>query len=197
MKKNGTYYVPTLVVHENLSMDSKKIETFLDDYQLRRSVSSVIIQNIRNAISQKRESRSQATPKKQNLELMRNRMRTLFRDLIKSLNWIRNAGIPIVAGSDMGNFLTFPGISLHRELELLVKAGLSRIDAIKAATRNAAKLLGVENKLGTVEKGKLADIIIINGNPLSNISEIRKIEMVIRDGQILDLNELTKKINIV
>jgi len=196
MKKNGTYYVPTLVVHENLSMDSKKIETFLDNHQLRRSVSSVIIQNIRNAISQKMKSRSEAMPKKQDLELMRNRMRSLFRDLIKSLDWIRNAGIPIVAGSDMGNFLTFPGISLHRELELLVNAGLFPMDAIKAATRNAAKLLGTEHKLGTVEKGKLADIIIINGNPLSNISEIRKIETVIKDGQILDLNELTEKINI-
>jgi len=195
MKKNGTYYVPTLAVHENLSMDSRKIETFLDDHQLRRSVSTVIIQNIRNTINQKTVSRSQGTPKKQ--ELIRNRMRTLFRGLIKSLNWIRNAGIPIVTGSDMGNFLTFPGTSLHRELELLVKAGLSPMDAIKAATRNAAKLLGAENKLGTVEKGKLADIIIINGNPLSNISEIRKIETVIKDGQILDLNELTKKINIV
>ncbi len=194
MKKNGTYYVPTLVVHENLSMEPKEIVAFLDDKQLRRSVSSITVQNIREAIGRKEKTDDQGSPTRQDLERRRNNMRIFHKDLMRSLKWVKDAGIKVVAGSDTGNFLTFPGISLHRELELLTQAGLSPIDAIKAATKNAAELLGTEEKLGTIEKGKLADIVIVDGKPSSNISDIRKVDTVIKNGLIIDLAELANKI---
>ena len=196
MKKNGTYYVPTLVVHENLSMDPKGMDAFLNDNQLRRSVSPVTIQNLIKTIKGRKKG-SHAIPSKRNLERMRRNMRILHQDIMKSLKWVRNAGIPVVAGSDTGNFLTFPGVSLHREIELLVDSGLSPMEAISAATANAAKLLGTEDKIGTVEKGKLADIIIVDGNPTSNISDIRKVETVIKNGQIVDSRKLADKISAV
>jgi imidazolonepropionase-like amidohydrolase len=196
MKKNGTHYVPTLVVHENLSMDHEGMEAFLNDNQLRRSVSPVTIQNFIKTIKGRKKG-SHAIPSKRNLERMRRNMRILHQDIMKSLKWVRNAGIPVVAGSDTGNFLTFPGVSLHREIELLVDSGLSPMEAISAATANAARLLGTEDKIGTVEKGKLADIIIVDGNPTSNISDIRKVETVIKNGQIVDSRKLADKISAV
>jgi imidazolonepropionase-like amidohydrolase len=77
----------------------------------------------------------------------------------------------------------------------LTQAGLSPIDSIKAATKNAAELLGAEQRLGTIEKGKLADIVIADGTPSSNISDIGRIDTVIKNGRIIDLAELTSKIS--
>lgn len=91
----------------------------------------------------------------------------------------------IVAGSDVVAAYIFPGVGLHREIELLVAAGLTPIQAIMAATKNASELLGHADRLGTLETGKIADVLILSANPLENISNIRSIEMVLRDGKVI------------
>jgi imidazolonepropionase-like amidohydrolase len=91
----------------------------------------------------------------------------------------------IVAGTDVNVPYVFPGVSLHREIELLATAGLTPMQAIMAATKNASELLGHSSRLGTLEAGKIADILILSANPLENISNIRSIEMVLRDGKII------------
>jgi len=91
----------------------------------------------------------------------------------------------IVAGTDVTVPYVFPGVSLHREIELLASAGLTPMQAIMAATNNAAALLGHADRLGTLEAGKIADILILSANPLENISNIRSVEMVLRDGRII------------
>ena len=73
------------------------------------------------------------------------------------------------------------------EMEEFVAAGVSEMKTLMAATRNGADMLGVLDKLGTVEEGKLADLVILTGNPLDNISNIRKVKMVIKDGVSVDL----------
>lgn len=93
------------------------------------------------------------------------------------------AGGRVVAGSDTPTPGVVPGYGLHRELELLVEAGLMPLQAIQAATKNAAEFLAKGSELGTLEPGKLADIIVVSGNPLSDISAIRKISLVILDGR--------------
>ncbi len=97
---------------------------------------------------------------------------------------IKKGGL-IVAGTDTPVPYVFPGVSLHRELELLVSAGLTPMQGIMAATKNAAHLLGHEDRLGTLEAGKIADLQILSANPLDNISNIRSIEMVFRDGKVI------------
>jgi imidazolonepropionase-like amidohydrolase len=79
----------------------------------------------------------------------------------------------------------FPGVSLHREIELLASAGLTPMQAIMAATKNASALLGHADRLGTLEAGKIADVLVLSANPLENISNIRSIEMVLRDGKMI------------
>ena len=94
------------------------------------------------------------------------------------------AGGNVVAGTDAPAVI--PGLSLHREMEFLVDAGLSPMQAIMAATKVGADYLGKGDELGTVEEGKLADVILVDGDPLSDIRHTRKIAAVIKDGEILD-----------
>jgi adenylate cyclase len=89
----------------------------------------------------------------------------------------------VVAGSATPHPYVLPGAGLQRELELLVEAGLTPMQAISAATKVAAEFLGQEAHLGTLEVGKLADLVILGGNPLTDIHQVRQVEIVLRDGQ--------------
>lgn len=91
----------------------------------------------------------------------------------------------VVAGSDTSNAFVVPGISLHRELELLVDSGFSPAEALFAATRTAASFLGQAGVLGTVEPGKAADLVVLARDPRGSISATRDIEVVIRAGRLV------------
>jgi imidazolonepropionase-like amidohydrolase len=91
-----------------------------------------------------------------------------------------------MSGTDIPNFGLIPGISLHHELELLVKAGINPLNVIKIATSNGAEALGILDDVGTIESGKQADMIILNANPIRNIRNIGAIEGVIEDGQFFN-----------
>ena len=96
-----------------------------------------------------------------------------------------DAGGTVVAASDT-TLGAMPGMDFHRELELLVDAGLSPHQALQAATRVPAQIIGKGRELGTVEPGKWADLIVIGGDPLADIRNTRKIEMVIKGGKVVD-----------
>ncbi|MBA7673328.1 Imidazolonepropionase [subsurface metagenome] len=108
-----------------------------------------------------------------------------FLNLKKAVKKLHDAGVNIAAGTDSGTPGVVIGKGLHKELELMVEAGLSPSEAIMAGTRKAAENLGKGSELGIIEKGKLADIIVISGNPLNEIGKTRDIKMVIKDGVIV------------
>jgi len=97
------------------------------------------------------------------------------------------SGGDIVAGSD--TFFSIPGLSLHRELLLLRDAGLSPLEIISLATLGNAKFLRKEADLGTITSGKLADIVVVNENPLDDIRNTQSVTLVIKDGQIVDTSD--------
>ncbi len=105
---------------------------------------------------------------------------------------MHHAGVGILAGTDTGAFFAVPGFSLHDELEELVKAGLTPIEALRAATLNPALFLHKEEELGTVARGKLAHLVLLGANPLEDISNTRKINAVIVNGRLLDRKALDK-----
>ena len=93
-------------------------------------------------------------------------------------------GVKIIAGTDTPiGFLT-PGYSLHKELELLVEAGLTPLQALQSATVTPAEFFKLESKMGTIEPGKYADLVILNRNPLDSIKNTQNIHMVIAKGEI-------------
>ena len=124
------------------------------------------------------------------------RQKTYRRDL-ELVAEMQRAGVDILAGTDTGNPLCFPGFSLHDELGLLVQAGLTPMQALQTATRNPARFLGREKDLGTVEKGKLADLVLLDANPLEDIGNTRKIYAVIYRGKVYPrpaLDEMLAKV---
>jgi imidazolonepropionase-like amidohydrolase len=102
----------------------------------------------------------------------------------RNLKKLADAGAVIVAGTDAGNTRTLHGPSLHRELLLMVEAGLTPMQALVAATRNGAILMGREKELGRIEEGYLADVLILDADPLADIVNTRKLRTIIRGGSI-------------
>jgi hypothetical protein len=99
-------------------------------------------------------------------------------------------GVLIGAGTDAGNPWTVHGESYHRELELLVQAGISPLDVLTIATRNGARMLSLEHETGTIEVGKRADLVLLRDNPLASISATRSIEWVMKGGTLHNPAEL-------
>ena len=113
----------------------------------------------------------------------------VFYSLKKAFKKLHDAEVNIAVGTDSGTPGVVIGKGVHKELELMVEAGMNPMEAIIAGTRNAADNLGKLSELGTIERGKLADIIVISGNPLKEIGTTRDIKVVVKDGVIVS-NEL-------
>src|SRR5579859_828418 len=105
-------------------------------------------------------------------------MKCLFAALQVSFKNALQAGVPLAVGTD-----ALPDMAL--EMKLMIDLGLSPMDAIVAATRGGAQVLGMEDEIGTVEPGKLADLVVVRGDPLADIMAIRDVEMVIKQGDVL------------
>ena len=97
---------------------------------------------------------------------------------------LKESEILLLAGTDVGIPAVIPGISLHEELVLLVEAGLTPLDALRTATLNPARVLGRAESLGSIEVGKLADLVLLDANPLADISNTLRIRAVVADGRI-------------
>lgn len=109
-----------------------------------------------------------------------------WRWYLKTVGAMRRAGVPILAGTDSQNPYVFPGFSLHDELALLVEAGLTPIEALRAATLNAATYLDATDSLGTIEPNKLADLVLLDADPLTDIHNTTKIKAVLLGGRYFD-----------
>lgn len=103
--------------------------------------------------------------------------RASYAKMIRFLGMLHAAGVPLVAGTD-----GYAGFTLHRELELYVQAGITPGEAIRIATRNGARYTGLEHETGSVTVGRRADLILIDGDPTRNISDIRRVSYVLKDG---------------
>jgi imidazolonepropionase-like amidohydrolase len=117
-----------------------------------------------------------------------------FRERIEAngrvIDALYKAGVPIVAGSDTGLI----GYGIDRELELYVQAGLPSIAAIQTATLGAARAMKLDRDSGSVEVGKRADLMLVEGNPLANISDLRRVVKVVRAGQLYDSQALGRSV---
>jgi len=113
---------------------------------------------------------------------------------------MQRAGVGMLAGTDTLNPFCLPGFSLHDELALLVQAGLTPMQALQTATLNPARFLGREQDLGTIATGKIADLVLLDANPLDDIGNTRKISAVVFGGQFFSrasLDEMLARIEVL
>ena len=103
---------------------------------------------------------------------------------LENVRLLHEAGVLLLAATDVGVPLQVPGISLHVELERLVEAGLSPHEALQTATLNPARALKMADDLGTIEPRKLADLVLLDANPLEDIRNTQKIRAVVADGRL-------------
>ena len=111
--------------------------------------------------------------------------RASYANFVRMLKKLYDNGIPVVAGTDLGK-----GYSLHRELEIYNQAGIPASEVLRMATLTAAQIMKRDNEVGSITPNKLADMILVNGDPTKNISDIRKIDTVIKGGAVMYPSEL-------
>jgi imidazolonepropionase-like amidohydrolase len=169
--KNGTWQVPTLTVLHSIGMLNNP--QFTNDPRLR-----YVSRTLRDAWNPQNDFRLRAWTQADFA-----RMRVLFGYDERIVGAMFHAGVPILAGTDVLNPYCFPGFSLHDELRLLVESGLPPMAALQTATRNPARFLGREAHAGTVEKGKIADLLLLDANPLDDIRNTTKIAGVVLAGR--------------
>jgi imidazolonepropionase-like amidohydrolase len=114
-----------------------------------------------------------------------------FAKMVGLVSMLYKAGVPIEAGTD-----GLAGFTLHRELELDVQAGIPPVEVLKLATLGAARIMKRDGELGSIAPGKLADVVMINGNPAANISDVRKTSLVVKDGVVYKPSEIYGELGI-
>jgi imidazolonepropionase-like amidohydrolase len=118
--------------------------------------------------------------------------RQVYRGELRNAAEMHRAGVPLLAGTDIGAPLLVPGFSLHDELALLVRdAGMTPLQALQAATLTPARVMGADS-LGTVEAGRLADLVLLDADPLADIANTRRIHAVVANGRLMDRAELDR-----
>src|SRR3954467_11402719 len=114
-----------------------------------------------------------------------------WKKMLAFIHQLYAAGIPIEAGTD-----SLAGFALHRELELDVEAGIPAPEVVRLATLGAARIMGMEKDLGTIRPGKLADVVLIDGDPSQRISDVRKTALTVKDGVIYRPAELYRELGV-
>jgi imidazolonepropionase-like amidohydrolase len=183
-KKNGTWHCPTLTVSRNIAG--------LNDSPISSEPRAKYVSS---------EIRSYWDPKNDfRFKNYRPETWTLWKRSYRMQKEIvgkmYRAGVQILAGTDVGNPYCLPGFSLHDELALLVECGLSPMAALQTATRNPARFLGLEKECGTITRGKRADLVLLDANPLEDIRNTSRVRAVLVGGKLMEraaINEILRK----
>jgi imidazolonepropionase-like amidohydrolase len=180
MAHDGIYLDPTLAVGEAYSQYFAGKADALDNSLVQQAVSANILKGTREfVLSGKAVDAAKAAIFAKALAQSRDNLLRAWK-----------AGVRLVMGSDSGNPLVFPGPSMHRELQLWVQAGIPAAVALQAATGNGATLLGAAGHIGGIRKGMDANLLLVDGNPLQDITAAERISVVVFKGERLQRPDL-------
>ena len=201
------FYLMTDHAHE-LELDSARVQEFLQLLKERGTVIDTTLATFEAMFIQRQGQMSPTfaaiaahVPVGQQREWRTNSMnvtdqnaatyRASWERVLEFVGRMHRAGIPFVAGTD-----EIAGFTLHRELELFVQAGLTPAEALGIATWNGALYCGLSSELGSIERGKKADLILIDGDPTRNISDIRRISLVMKEGVVFHPAEVYEAVGV-
>jgi imidazolonepropionase-like amidohydrolase len=172
---NQTWQVPTLILLRNDAFPTPETDPSHDPR--RKYIPLQVLANWQKGVKDRDRG---ATP------LLFSLRTSLMQASLHIVGKMKAAGVPIMAGTDTTAPFVFPGSSLHEEIALLVQAGLTPMQALQAATKLPAEFLGKLQTQGTIEQGKIADLVLLDANPLDDIHNTQKIRAVILRGKLLD-----------
>jgi imidazolonepropionase-like amidohydrolase len=185
-KANGAIYCPTLTVRDGYvrlaeSVTSGRAPAVDDPNGVVDSLTLAHIASTPEAA--RRIGASRPPPRATALDSLR-------RTMAENLRRVVRAGIPVAMGTDAGNPLTVHGPAVYAEMETMQRDGMRPMEVIVAATRNGARAMGREADFGTVEAGKLADLVLVGADPLRDVANLRRVRWVVRGGVVRPLEEL-------
>ncbi len=188
MVKNNVYLVPTLVTWEPRTKPYMDVEAMVNDGSdkldpRRKYIEDSLLTNWKEGLKyRKEEKREGLTGWREVLDSSAKETGELFR-----------AGVKVMPGTDTGATAIFPGYDLHEELRLFVeKMGLTPAETLRSATLEPAEFYSISSTIGTIEQGKLADLVLLDANPLTDINNTKRINSVMVNGKFLAQKDLQK-----
>lgn len=179
LKENHVFVVPTLHIGKTLSY-LDEVDHSNDPYlkYMGRGLVKTYEGRIRGALNASEKARES-----------RKQLDAFFGKLAKSL---QQSGVQLLAGSDCGAFnsYVYPGVSLHKELEAMVANGISPLDALRTSAYHGAQFLKQSEDYGDISEGKVSDLVILEGNPLEDITQTQKLYSVIKGTQVFSKEQL-------
>jgi imidazolonepropionase-like amidohydrolase len=172
---NGTWQTPTLIVLRQVSFSAENLAQ-RDDPRMKYIPRMVLDRWKKNA----QQDAASASAREYSLR------KELMEKSEHLVGEMQQSGVKILAGTDTAAPFVYPGFSLHEELALLVQAGLTPMQALQAATSRAAEFMGKSATQGTIEKGKVADLVLLDADPLADIHNASHISAVVVRGRLLD-----------
>ena len=174
-KDKQVFFITTLSVFESFTWRRFQDMAFLDQPLIADTTPAFALADLRKLAPE---------------ELKKHPPLTALSNAESNVKHLMQTGILVAAGTDAPYPGDFQGEGIHRELELLVESGLTPLEAITIATKNAARIMNAETEWGTLEPGKLANIVMVDGKPDQNISDTKKIVAVVKEGKVLDRSKL-------
>jgi imidazolonepropionase-like amidohydrolase len=177
LKEAGVYFTPNLLIIDKIA---RYYEASLQNDKRLDLISPMLKQHW------KKQTEAWGANVKQTVEYMQTAMPGMQQQTAS----LQKAGVPLLAGTDLGVPNIYPGSSLHEELELLVRSGLSPLQALQTATINPARFFKKEYEIGSIQKGMRANLVLLNANPLKDISNTRDINLVFFEGKVFNRKSL-------
>ena len=186
-KKNATIYCPTLTV----------VSGYLRMYEAADAKRAPEIDDPNRCVDPATRARVGETAglpsgvDAARMGRMRDRVARMGTFMGENLMAVKKAGIPIAMGTDAGNPLTLHGVSVYAEMEAMQKAGMTPMEVLVASTRGGSLAMRREKEIGTIEKGKVADLLVVAADPAKDIANLRKLKSVVRGGMLRSVEELS------
>ncbi len=173
LKEKNVYYIPTLQLEESFFAYADH-PAWMDSPFFRQAVSPALRQMLNSPAYKQKVAQDQTTPLHQ----------AAFKTAMLNAKKVHDNGIPIAFGTDSGaNPFRIPGWAEHRELQLMVEAGMTPMEALRSATEVNARMLQINEKTGTISEGKAADLVVLDADPSVDIHNTEKIAMVFHNGR--------------